>query len=96
MLDTPSTLVKYSTATLRRVCRLIAEKINKNERKNMADITNIICGLEPDAFWEKLGSRPVDGKIKVCFYKCNCLPRSAEYITDYTSGNIMCFHALIW
>ena len=31
----------------------------------MAEIINIICGFEPDEFWEKLGSRVDKGKIKV-------------------------------
>ena len=31
----------------------------------MAEIINIICGFEPDEFWEKLGSKVDKGKIKV-------------------------------
>ncbi|KAI0215974.1 Flightless-1-like protein [Lamellibrachia satsuma] len=57
-------LGKKSTLMLRSKSRLIAEKINKNERKNLAEIINIICGLEPDDFWEKLGSKLEKGKIK--------------------------------
>ena len=60
------------------ICRLIAEKINKNERKNLAEIINIICGLEPDDFWEKLGSKLEKGKIKV-------ITMLQQYIVTYFS-----------
>lgn len=60
------------------ICRLIAEKINKNERKNLAEIINIICGLEPDDFWEKLGSKLEKGKIKV-------ITMLQQYVVTYFS-----------
>ena len=35
--------------------RLVAEKINKNERKSKAEIENVTQGKEPVLFWELLG-----------------------------------------
>ena len=38
--------------------RLIAEKINKNERKANAEIHMEAMGSESGAFWELLGTQP--------------------------------------
>ena len=35
-------------------CRLIAEKINKNERKGKSEITVLAQGTEEPAFWRAL------------------------------------------
>ncbi|XP_077019526.1 protein flightless-1 homolog isoform X2 [Tamandua tetradactyla] len=38
--------------------RLFAEKINKNERKGKAEISQLVQGQEPPEFWEVLGGEP--------------------------------------
>ncbi|XP_078691432.1 protein flightless-1 homolog isoform X9 [Branchiostoma floridae x Branchiostoma belcheri] len=47
-----------STLNTRTKARLMAEKINKNERKNEAEISVIRQGQETKAFWELLGGLP--------------------------------------
>lgn len=44
--------------------RLIAEKINKIERKGMSDIISLSQGTEETTFWECVGDFP-NGEIKV-------------------------------
>lgn len=46
-------------------CRLIADKINKNERKNKVNIEMLVQGLEPPGWWEMLGSNPDEIPIEV-------------------------------
>ena len=41
--------------TLKSKARLMAEKINKNERKNKAEIRTELMGTESDEFWKCLG-----------------------------------------
>ena len=38
--------------------RLVAEKMNKNERKSTAEILNALQGKEPDEFWQTMGENP--------------------------------------
>lgn len=45
--------------------RLIADKINKNERKNDVTIEMLVQGLEPAIWWELLGSNPDEIPIHV-------------------------------
>ncbi|XP_071453718.1 protein flightless-1 [Hetaerina americana] len=44
-----------SKNTLRSKARLVAEKIDRNERKNGAEIVTEICGQESTEFWKNLG-----------------------------------------
>ena len=39
-------------------CRLVADKMNKNERKNKCEIINVSMGQEDDDFWELLNGQP--------------------------------------
>ena len=39
-------------------CRLIAEKINKNERKGEYELMNVSMGQEDDDFWSFLNGQP--------------------------------------
>jgi len=43
---------------------LIAEKINKNERKGLADIVSVSQGSEEASFWDYIGGVPKQ-EIKV-------------------------------
>ncbi|KAB1266484.1 Protein flightless-1-like protein [Camelus dromedarius] len=45
--------------------RLFAEKINKNERKGKAEISQLVQGQEPPEFWEALGGAPSEIKKHV-------------------------------
>lgn len=47
--------------------RLIAEKINKNERKAKSEIVQFLPGQEEEQFWELLKGKP-SGPIKVTLY----------------------------
>ncbi|KAK0089106.1 hypothetical protein PV325_009137 [Microctonus aethiopoides] len=47
---------KHSKNTLKSKSRLMAEKINKNERKNKAEILTEIMGTESEDFWSSLGA----------------------------------------
>ena len=38
--------------------RLVADKINKNERKNKCEIINVSMGQEDDDFWALLNGQP--------------------------------------
>ena len=44
--------------------RLVADKINKNERKNKYEILNVTMGQEDDDFWSSLNGQPT-GKLMV-------------------------------
>ncbi|XP_012274985.1 protein flightless-1 isoform X2 [Orussus abietinus] len=46
---------KTARNTLKSKARLMAEKINKNERKNKASILTELMGLESEDFWKYLG-----------------------------------------
>ena len=46
-------------------CRLVAEKINKNERKGNSEIENVMSGKEPAAVWKLFGDPPEPRVIKV-------------------------------
>ena len=46
---------KKSKNTIKSKARLMAEKINKNERKNKADIIIEMMGSESKEFWLNLG-----------------------------------------
>lgn len=50
---------KKSKNTLKSKSRLMSEKINKNERKNKAEIITEMMGSESKEFWYSLGE--VDG-----------------------------------
>lgn len=64
---------KKSKNTLTSKARLLAEKVNKNERKNKAEIVTERSGEESDDFWKILGvengstTKPVI-KVKLSFY----------------------------
>jgi len=45
--------------------RLIADKINKMERKNTVTIEMLVQGLEPAVWWDMLGSNPDEIPIEV-------------------------------
>lgn len=47
---------KSSKNTLKSKARLMAEKINKNERKGKSDIITETMGTESDEFWNNLAS----------------------------------------
>lgn len=47
---------KNAKNTLKSKSRLLAEKINKNERKNKAEIVTEIMGTESQDFWLSLGT----------------------------------------
>ena len=49
---------KKSTLMLRSKARLIAEKLNKNERKSTSEITTVPQGGEEPVFWQVLGGSP--------------------------------------
>ena len=57
--------------------RLIAEKINKNERKSKAEITVMPQGQETAEFWKFVGGPPVNLEVKVsgqqglCCFGCS-------------------------
>ncbi|XP_071129219.1 protein flightless-1 homolog isoform X5 [Mytilus edulis] len=53
---------KLARGTIRTKTRLVAEKINKNERKNKAEIHMESQAREEAAFWKALGAQP-DGFI---------------------------------
>lgn len=59
MLDVGSKLFmwygKKAKNTLKSKSRLMAEKINKNERKNKAEIHTELMGTESEDFWKCLG-----------------------------------------
>lgn len=59
VLDTGSKIFMwYGTKaknTLKSKSRLMAEKINKNERKNKSEIITEMMGTETDEFWDCLG-----------------------------------------
>ena len=46
---------KKAKNTLKSKARLFAEKINKEERKNKAELIAEPPGKEPNSFWETLG-----------------------------------------
>ncbi len=48
-------------------CRLVAEKINKNERKGLSEIENVMSGKEPAAVWKLFGDPPEPRIIKVLY-----------------------------
>lgn len=55
--------------TLKSKARLLAEKINKNERKNTADIITENVGEESEEFWKILGlldGKPPEEPLEVC------------------------------
>lgn len=59
---------KKSKNTLKSKARLFCEKINKNERKNKADIITEVQGSETREFWFNLGeieSQTPDRPIEV-------------------------------
>lgn len=47
---------KNAKNTLKSKSRLMAEKINKNERKNKSEIITEMMGSESEEFWKSLGS----------------------------------------
>ena len=47
--------------------RLIAEKINKNERKGAADIIQCPQGAETPEFWKLIGGPPESMEVKVSY-----------------------------
>jgi hypothetical protein len=49
------------------ICRLLADKINKVERKNKSEIFMLVDRFESDDFWEHLGGKPKDSEIQVCW-----------------------------
>ncbi|XP_048575726.1 protein flightless-1 homolog isoform X2 [Nematostella vectensis] len=51
--------------TTKTKARLFVEKINKNERKNKAEIIMCMTGDEPGEFWRLLNGRPAEGTITV-------------------------------
>lgn len=61
--------IEYFEISFNRVCllcfRLIAEKINKNERKNKAEIIMVSPKDETMEFWRSLGGPPDDVNIMV-------------------------------
>ena len=76
VLDTGSRIFMwYGTKaknTLKSKSRLMAEKINKNERKNKSEIITEMMGTETDEFWECLGTpgitRPVSIVVCLCHF----------------------------
>lgn len=56
---------KNAKNTLKSKSRLMAEKINKNERKNKAEIATEIMGSESDDFWSALNVDEPYHTIKV-------------------------------
>ncbi len=44
-------------------CRLVAEKINKNERKGLAEVENVTQAKEPSLFWKLLDCEPPTPRI---------------------------------
>ena len=52
--------------------RLIAEKINKNERKSSAEITVMPQGQETAEFWKFVGGPPVNMEVKVSVQQGLC------------------------
>ena len=47
--------------------RLVAEKINKNERKSTAEILNVLQAKEPEEFWKTIGGElNVDITVSEC------------------------------
>ncbi|CAH1794524.1 unnamed protein product [Owenia fusiformis] len=49
---------KKSPIVMRSKARLIAEKINKNERKNKSEIISCMQGQETEEFWDKTNGPP--------------------------------------
>lgn len=58
---------KKSKSTLKSKSRLMAEKINKNERKNKAEILTEIQGDESSEFWDVLNleDRPYTPIVRI-------------------------------
>ncbi|XP_058805283.1 protein flightless-1 [Phymastichus coffea] len=52
---------KNAKNTLKSKSRLMAEKINKNERKNKSEIITEMMGSESEEFWKSIGA---DGPVK--------------------------------
>ncbi|XP_011308907.1 protein flightless-1 [Fopius arisanus] len=55
---------KNAKNTLKSKSRLLAEKMNKNERKNKAEIIMEMMGMESEEFWEALGGEPPEEFIE--------------------------------
>jgi len=52
---------KKSTLMLRSKARLVAEKLNKNERKSLSEIITVAQGTEESDFWQLVGGAPTFG-----------------------------------
>jgi len=65
---------KKAKSTLKSKARLMAEKINKNERKNKAEIITEVMNTETEDFFLHLGMKEDERKnlqIVVSFYNVN-------------------------
>ena len=73
-------------------CRLLIEKINKNERKNLAELFTFMQGEEPIEFWSVLGCEepPPVLAVQVCIwvFKLKC--------TKYSRGSILILQIIIF
>ena len=58
---------RFPSLVFLKPSRLLAEKINKMERKNNASITMMVQGAETEEFWEALGGVTDDFVISVGF-----------------------------
>lgn len=57
---------KNAKNTLKSKSRLMAEKINKNERKNKSEINTEMMGSESQEFWKSIGaSGPVKPVVNI-------------------------------
>lgn len=59
--------------TLKSKARLLAEKINKNERKNKADIITETMGSETEEFWKSLDEINENPSVKTVVVSINLL-----------------------
>ena len=60
---------RKSNLVTRTKTRLIAEKINKNERKGSAEITQFGQGKEDAEFWRLIGSLPGRVEKQILFMR---------------------------
>ncbi|XP_076458808.1 protein flightless-1 homolog isoform X1 [Babylonia areolata] len=75
---------KKSNLVTRTKSRLIAEKINKNERKGSAEITVMPQGQETAEFWKFVGGPPVNLEVQAKMRAHGVAMREEEE-SDYTT-----------